>query len=91
MFVVISYDIPDDRRRSRVSGVLEGYGVRVQKSVFEVEVEERQYERLSAQVLREIQPDEDSVRYYHLCAGCRGRVVIQGLGKVHTNPPFYFV
>lgn len=32
---IISYDIEDDRERTRVSKVLEGFGRRVQKSVFE--------------------------------------------------------
>jgi CRISPR-associated protein Cas2 len=35
MFYLICYDIADDRRRDRVSRFLEGYGLRIQKSVFE--------------------------------------------------------
>ena len=31
---VIAYDISDDRRRARVSAVLQAYGDRVQRSVF---------------------------------------------------------
>ena len=35
MFYLICYDVVNDRRRNRVSRLLEGYGLRVQKSVFE--------------------------------------------------------
>lgn len=33
--IVVCYDVADDRRRRRLVRVLEGYGVRVQESVFE--------------------------------------------------------
>ena len=39
MFVVVAYDIPDDRRRTRVAKVLEDYGDRVQYSVFEMNLD----------------------------------------------------
>ena len=35
MIYVISYDIDDDKRRNKISKVLEEYGVRVLESVFE--------------------------------------------------------
>lgn len=91
MFILVSYDIPDNRRRTAVAGVLEGYGVRVQKSVFEAEVTAEQYVELQRRVLREIEPEEDGVRYYQICQACHGKIVIQGVGAVHKNPEFYFV
>ena len=33
-FYVIAYDIPNDRRRQKIADLLEGYGKRVQYSVF---------------------------------------------------------
>jgi CRISPR-associated protein Cas2 len=35
MFYLVSYDIPDDRRRTRLAKLLKDYGGRVQYSVFE--------------------------------------------------------
>ena len=35
-FYLISYDIPNDKRRLKIAHLLEGYGERVQYSVFEV-------------------------------------------------------
>ena len=45
MFVVICYDITDNKLRSKISKFLEWYWVRVQRSVFECEFETKnQYE-----------------------------------------------
>ena len=38
MFVVVCYDIPDDKRRNRISEILEGFGERVQFSIFECDI-----------------------------------------------------
>ena len=46
MFYLISYDIPDDRRRSQLAKALKGFGTRVQYSVFEAHLSRNQYEEL---------------------------------------------
>jgi CRISPR-associated protein Cas2 len=40
---VISYDIPDDKRRKKIADLLEGYGQRVQYSVFECQLNREKY------------------------------------------------
>lgn len=67
---VVAYDIPDDRRRLRVAKLLEGYGERVQYSVFECVLTPRQFERLWEEIGRRIDGAEDSVRVYRLCEEC---------------------
>ena len=86
MFYVISYDIPDDRRRSQLAKVLKGFGTRVQYSVFEAHLNKRQYEALKRAVERLIEPSEDSVRYYALCSACVGRVGVPAIGNVTSDP-----
>jgi len=49
---LISYDIPDDKRRGKIAHLLEGYGERVQYSVFEIWVTDRELEKLRAQLER---------------------------------------
>jgi len=46
MFYAISYDIRDDYRRSSVSRILEKYGTRVQRSVFECDLTLEQFQEL---------------------------------------------
>ena len=86
MFYVISYDIPDDRRRSQLAKVLKGFGTRVQYSVFEAHLNRRQYEELKRAVERLIEPSEDSVRYYALCSACADRIEVPAVGEVTSDP-----
>ncbi|MBW1990880.1 MAG: CRISPR-associated endonuclease Cas2, partial [Deltaproteobacteria bacterium] len=52
MFWVVSYDIVDDRRRLRLAKLLTDYGHRVQKSVFECDLDDRRFLALKSQVER---------------------------------------
>lgn len=71
MLVVISYDVstetPAGRKRlRRVAKVCESFGQRVQKSVFEVRVDQAQFEQLERELLDEINEKEDNLRLYRL-------------------------
>lgn len=84
MFYIISYDIPDDRRRLKIAKLMEGYGERVQKSVFEAHLDERGYADLRKRLARLIDAREDNVRFYKLCAECRQTV--ETIGRVGVTP-----
>jgi CRISPR-associated protein Cas2 len=86
VLILISYDIPDDRRRTRLAHTLKDFGQRVQYSVFECLLAEDQMAHLSERVAKLTDPAEDSVRIYRLCANCVARIEIQGLGKVTEDP-----
>ncbi len=66
---LIIYDIRDPRRLRRVSKVMEKYGVRVQKSVFESKCSEKAIKKMRREALREIE-EEDSVITFNLCPRC---------------------
>ena len=89
MLIVVSYDLPNDRRRTHLANALEDFGVRVQYSVFECLLEPDQVERLRARMAALIDPSEDSVRIYQLCQDCKARVEILGQGKVTEDPKVY--
>jgi CRISPR-associated protein Cas2 len=89
MLILVSYDIPDDRRRTRLAHALKDFGVRVQYSVFECRLKEEQLNRLRARMAALIEPAEDSVRIYRLCADCAARLEIQGLGRPTEDPDVY--
>lgn len=86
MFYVISYDIPDNRRRNRLAKVLKGCGTRVQYSVFEAHLNRKEYEALKSAVARVINLSEDSVRYYALCSNCAGRIEVPAVGEITSAP-----
>jgi len=63
---VVAYDIPSDKRRKKVSDLLEGYGQRVQYSVFECLLELDQYRELQRRLRHRLDLLEDQVRFYPL-------------------------
>ena len=73
VFVVIAYDIQDDRRRTTLADLLEGYGTRVQKSVFECVLAQKDLRALMRQVEPLVETPEESVRYYVVCSRCLER------------------
>lgn len=85
MLVVVSYDVstvePEGRRRLRqVARVCTSHGQRVQNSVFQCLVDPDQWVRLRAQLLRIIEPEEDSLRFYFLGSKWKRRVEHHGSG-----------
>ena len=74
MYVVISYDITDDKRRVNVHKALKDYGMWVQYSVFECRINKVQYLFLRHRLKHLINADEDNVRFYRLCASCQSKI-----------------
>lgn len=86
MFVLISYDITDDKARFRLARTLKDFGKRVQKSVFEAEIDETELTRLRQQLSWVKLDSDDSIRLYRLCEGCVKTVQIWGSGEVTKDP-----
>jgi len=63
MFLLIPYDISDDKRRREVDKILSSYGKRVNYSVFEVEVNASKFRKL-VKALEAITIEQDHVRIY---------------------------
>ncbi len=66
MFVVIAYDVVEDRRRDRIFKTLKNHGRHVQYSVFECELRREDFRNLQARLTRLIRPEEDNIRFYFL-------------------------
>jgi CRISPR-associated protein Cas2 len=79
MMVLVTYDVHTEspggkRRLRRVARLCQNYGQRVQWSVFECVVDPAQWTALRARLEREIDPAEDSLRFYFLGANWRSHV-----------------
>lgn len=83
---VVCYDVPDDRRRTKLAKLLDGYGDRVQYSVFEVLLERTLFDNLIEDVGVLIDRSEDRVIVYALCAACAGRRLAIGVGDDLVPP-----
>ncbi|MGL5804165.1 MAG: CRISPR-associated endonuclease Cas2 [Xenococcaceae cyanobacterium] len=91
MFIVISYDIPDDKRRTKIHKMLKSYGQWMQYSVFEcVDLTETQYAKLRSRLNKLIKSEEDSIRFYFLCGCCQKKVERIG-GEAVRDDTIFFV
>ena len=91
MYWIVSYDIPDDKRRTKVAKILQGYGQRAQYSVFECEIDAEQCAQLEGRLTRVIEKQEDDVRFYPLNRADLKRVRVLGLGQLHRTRSYYVV
>ncbi len=77
--VLISYDVAltdksGARRLRRVAKACQDYGQRVQYSVFECILDPAQWVKLRERLIREIDPEQDSLRFYFLGANWDRRI-----------------
>jgi CRISPR-associated protein Cas2 len=89
MNVVITYDISEDKRRTKIHKVLKSYGQWMQFSVFECDLTETQYTRLRLRLSKLIKPEQDSIRFYFLCACCKDKVERIGGEQVRDDSIFF--
>lgn len=85
MMMLVSYDVArnekGEKRLRHVAKILENYGQRVQYSVFECLVDPGQWVELKAKLLKEINLDYDSLRFYSLGANWQRKVEHVGQKK----------
>ena len=84
MFILIAYDVstvdkPGQRRLRRVARACEDYGVRVQKSLFECQVGRTEWAMLRSRLLKEIDREQDSLRFYYMDEDVRNETEHHGI------------
>jgi CRISPR-associated protein Cas2 len=84
---VIAYDIPCNKRRKKVADLLEGYGQRVQYSVFECQLTKEKYDDLRRRLRKSLKLEEDNVRFYPLSRHTLSQVEAWGVGIPVIEPP----
>lgn len=87
MMVLVSYDVStmekDGRRRlRRIARACLDYGQRVQNSVFECNVDPAQWETLKNRLLKEMNENEDSLRFYFM--GNKWKHKVEHIGTKQT-------
>jgi CRISPR-associated protein Cas2 len=91
MLVLVVYDVPDDKRRVKLANFLEGYGRRVQKSVFECFISLDEMKRLHEKVRKRVKPTEDNVRFYWIAQDAVGRTLTIGSPAPEPPPKAYII
>jgi CRISPR-associated protein Cas2 len=89
---LVTYDIGDDERREDISLFLTGYGPRVQLSVFEVELPDRDSAAaFRARLSGLIEPDDDQIRLYPLPADSWRDRLVYGNRTLEERADFWIV
>ena len=81
MLHLIAYDITNDRRLRRVASICEDFGCRIEKSVFECDLDDATYGRFWARITAAINQDSDSVIDYPIGLLDRKRIATLGVVK----------
>jgi len=84
MLHLIAYDVANARRLHRVARICEDYGVRIEKSVFECNLDEGRFQELWSR-LSAIVTDADSIIDYPI--GLLDQKRIMTLGGATRNDP----
>lgn len=90
MMVLVSYDVStiDNKGKTRlrkVAKICQNYGQRVQNSVFEIDVDYGTFLRVKEELLKNYDPENDSLRFYYL--GNNWQRKVEHFGAKETYNP----
>lgn len=83
MLRLIAYDICAPKRLRQVARICEDYGIRVEYSVFECDLNEENFIQLWEELAQTIDPNTDIILAYRICSSCVR--VIKSMGNI-TRP-----
>lgn len=87
--LLVCYDVPDDRRRTRLAKALSQLGTRLQLSVFLLE--DRTLVEVTRLLGSFLDEEVDNLCIQPLCATCSGKPVLLGRARQSHKPDGYFV
>ena len=91
MLYLIAYDIADPKRLHRIAVICEDYGVRIQNSLFECWLEDRQFLELWEKLCHTMHPDADRIAAYKLDKTAADKRMVAGNEMEKTVKPVCFM
>jgi CRISPR-associated protein Cas2 len=89
-FYVVAYDIPDDKRRTKVHKILKGFGEWTEYSLFECFLTKKQLVLMREKLSKYLDARSDRVRIYSICQSCLPKIETVGLDAPQEKT-FYFI
>jgi CRISPR-associated protein Cas2 len=86
---IVCFDVADPRRLRAVSKTLEDFGTRVQYSVFECYLDNKDHTSLQQKIVELIDPAADHVRYYPICPKDQSGILLDGKSLSNPNNDFH--
>lgn len=91
MRFLIAYDISDDARRYRAATLLLGHGVRIQRSVYECDLDRDELKALLSRLEALVEGSWDVVHAFPACASCLEGVRRIGAGDGLLDAHYYIL
>ncbi len=88
---VICFDVADKKRLRHVAIQMQNVGQRVQYSLFECHLKEKELAKLQQRLTNIINPKEDHIRYYKLCDKDKNKITLDGRGQITQDDDYYFL
>src|SRR5205085_11649062 len=80
-FYVVAYDIPDDRRRTKVHKILKGFGQWTEFSLFECFLTRKEVLQMQSKLEKHLNAQADRVRIYMICETCLAKIETVGIAQ----------
>lgn len=77
--LVITFDISSEHTYNKLTKILKTYGYRVQKSVYEVKIYQKDIDKVSKMLANNIDTSKDSLAIYNLGKDDRGSIIRMGV------------
>lgn len=85
MLRLIAYDVAHPKRLRRVATICQNYGIRIEYSVFECDLDDTLFELFWEQLRQAVDEAEDRLIVYRICANCEEHIrtigPVQRLGR----------
>ena len=91
MLHLVAYDIASPNRLRKVAKVCELYGVRIEKSVFEADLDEDLFQSFWLELMDIIDEDEDGIVAYKICRSCVKETESMGIVRRPRKSICYFI
>jgi CRISPR-associated protein Cas2 len=91
LLTVIIYDIPDDKRRTRIHRLLKQYGTPVQESAFEARLTARERQQLQREAKYVLDRSEDRFIVYPIGQEQERAIDCPGLPRPEVPTPGFFL
>lgn len=82
MFYLVCYDIREPKRLTKVAKECEQYGIRLQKSCFQCDLNAEMMKKLLKRLEIIMQKEEDSLIVYTICLDCLKQIQTEGPDKI---------
>src|SRR5438552_641869 len=85
---VVAYDIPDDKRRTKVHRTLKGFGKWTEFSLFECFLTRKELLIMRAKLDKYLDGACDRVRIYTICETCLGKIDTLGIPELKEETSY---